>query len=73
VPGQIRLDNGRCVCPRGTSLIRGACRKDVPDRCPRGTVGTPPNCRKLQIQPISPDLQRLIAPTQKERQQQQIQ
>jgi nitrite reductase/ring-hydroxylating ferredoxin subunit len=66
LPGQIRLENGRCVCPRGTSLIRGECRKTQADRCPRGTVGTPPNCRKLQIQQISPDLQRLIEPTQKQ-------
>jgi hypothetical protein len=69
VPGQVRLDNGRCVCPRGTSLIRGACRKEQADRCPRGTIGTPPNCRKLQIQQISPDLQRLIQPTQRQKQQ----
>ncbi len=63
LPGQIRLDNGRCVCPRGTSLIRGACRKDPPpDRCPRGYMGTPPNCKRLQI---NPDLQRLIEPTQR--------
>ncbi|HEY6631502.1 MAG TPA: hypothetical protein VIZ90_08630, partial [Rhizobiaceae bacterium] len=65
LPGQIRLGDGRCVCPRGTSLIRGACRKEQADRCPRGTIGTPPNCRRLQI---SPDLQRLIAPTQRRRQ-----
>ena len=66
LPGQIRLDNGRCVCPRGTSIIRGACRKTQaePERCPRGTVGTPPNCRRLQI---SPDLQRLIDPSQRQK------
>ena len=73
LPGQIRLENGRCVCPRGTSLIRGECRKRQvecpkgqvldrngrcvtiqPQRCPRGTVGTPPNCRKLQLRPDQP-------------------
>ena len=82
LPGQIRLDDGRCVCPRGTRLIRGECRKVQvecpkgtvlrdgrcltvePLRCPRGTVGTPPNCRRLQIQPISPDLQQLLKPRQ---------
>ncbi|RLP27809.1 EB domain-containing protein [Mesorhizobium sp. YM1C-6-2] len=84
LPGQIRTQDGRCVCPRGTSLVRGKCVERVrecprgtvlrngrcvvvePERCPRGTVGTPPNCRKLRI---SPDLQRLIDPTQKQRQQ----
>jgi hypothetical protein len=38
LPGQIRTSDGRCVCPRGTVLVRGACRQRaaVPD-CPRGT------------------------------------
>ena len=27
LPGQIRTKNGACVCPRGTEVIRGACRR----------------------------------------------
>ena len=62
LPGQIRLENGRCVCPRGTSLIRGECRKvevavqaACPARsgtqdgrcvCPRGTRLIRGECRK---------------------------
>ena len=27
LPGMIRTQNGNCVCPRGTDLVKGACRK----------------------------------------------
>ncbi len=27
LPGMIRTQNGNCICPRGTDLIKGACRK----------------------------------------------
>jgi hypothetical protein len=47
-------------------LRRGQCVTVEPERCPRGTIGTPPNCRRIQI---SPDLQRLIDPKQRQRQQ----
>ena len=64
LPGQIRPENGRCVCPRGTSLVRGECRKDQPPQCkllpgqirlengrcvcPRGTSLIRGECRKDQ-------------------------
>jgi hypothetical protein len=51
-------------CPKGTVLRRGQCVTIERERCPRGTIGTPPNCRKLQIQQISPDLQQLLQPRQ---------
>ncbi|MCR4269304.1 DUF11 domain-containing protein [Nitratireductor sp. ZSWI3] len=48
LPGQIRTRDGRCVCPRGTQLVRGACRKpQVQRECPRGTTGRYPNCRPI--------------------------
>ena len=66
LPGQIRLKDGRCVCPRGTSLVNGACRKDEPPACtllpgqirlkdgrcvcPRGTELRGGACRKVQIE-----------------------
>jgi hypothetical protein len=83
LPGQIRTEDGRCVCPRGTSLIRGQCRKverECPrgtvlrngrcvtieiEACPRGFVGTPPNCRRIRI---DPQLQQLIDPKQQKQQ-----
>ncbi|MDS1135798.1 DUF7929 domain-containing protein [Nitratireductor indicus] len=54
LPGQIRTKDGRCVCPRGTRLVAGACRKpEVQRECPRGTVGKFPNCRPI-VRPTCP-------------------
>lgn len=51
LPGQIRTRDGRCVCPRGTRLANGRCVKPQVEReCPRGTTGTPPNCRPIRQQ-----------------------
>jgi uncharacterized repeat protein (TIGR01451 family) len=34
LPGMIRTQNGNCICPRGTELIKGVCRKPVVvDQC----------------------------------------
>jgi hypothetical protein len=55
-PRGTRLVRGQCrkaqvECPKGTVLRNGRCITVEPLRCPRGTVGTPPNCRRLQIDP----------------------
>ncbi|WP_244468012.1 DUF11 domain-containing protein [Nitratireductor soli] len=48
LPGQIRTRDGQCVCPRGTRLVAGACRKpQVQRECPRGTTGRYPDCRPV--------------------------
>ena len=65
-PRGTSLIRGECrkrqvECPKGTVLRNGRCITVEPLRCPRGTVGTPPNCRRLQI---NPDLQELLRPRQ---------
>ena len=33
LPGQIRTRNGNCICPRGTELRQGACKRPVVELC----------------------------------------
>lgn len=48
LPGQIRTQDGRCICPRGTRLQNGRCVKpQVQRECPQGTTGRYPNCRPV--------------------------
>ncbi|MCX7305642.1 MAG: EB domain-containing protein [Hyphomicrobiales bacterium] len=63
------LRKGRCVnieleCPRGSVLSNGRCVKIERETCPRGFVGTPPNCRRIQI---DQQLQQLIDPKQRQK------
>ncbi len=72
-PRGTELRRGACRpvqvdCPRGTALRNGKCVSVQPRRCPRGTIGTPPNCRKLNLNnnqqnpqlQINPDLLRRL-------------
>ena len=63
-PRGTELRRGACrkvqvECPKGTTLSNGRCVTIERQRCPRGTVGTPPNCRKLRLnnQQQNPQLQ----------------
>ena len=33
LPGMIRTKNGNCICPRGTELRNGACKRPVVEQC----------------------------------------
>ncbi len=33
LPGMIRTKNGNCICPRGTELRQGACKRPVVEQC----------------------------------------
>lgn len=33
-----------CRCKRGTAGVPGECKRIVPEKCPKGFTGTPPNC-----------------------------
>ncbi|MEQ1941129.1 hypothetical protein ABMA32_01765 [Mesorhizobium sp. VNQ89] len=73
-PRGTELRNGRCVvieveCPRGTVMRNGRCVKIRQETCPPGFIGSPPNCRRLQI---NRDLQ-LIDPQRQQQQKLQIQ
>lgn len=53
--GGQRLVNGRCFdiapqCGPGEAMRNGRCTVAQADRCPAGSFGTPPNCRRVQIQ-----------------------
>jgi hypothetical protein len=79
-PKGTRLVRGQCVtipreptCKRGEVLRNGRCIAVQPQRCPRGTIGTPPNCRKVQVQPLRcprgtvgtpPNCRKVTQPTQ---------
>ena len=79
-PKGTRLVRGRClaiprepICKRGEVLRNGRCITVQPLRCPRGTIGTPPNCRKVEVQPqrcprgtvgTPPNCRRVTQPTQ---------
>jgi len=55
-------------CKKGQRLINGRCVTILPPRkCPAGTVGTPPNCRQVQLREppkriINPDALRKVLP-----------
>jgi hypothetical protein len=69
-PRGTSLIRGQCrkverECPRGTVLRNGRCVTIQIEACPRGYVGTPPNCRRIRI---DPQLQQLIDPKQQKQQ-----
>ena len=66
LPGMIRTQNGNCICPRGTELRNGACKRPVVEQCtllpgqirtkngncicPRGTELRNGACRKPVVE-----------------------